>query len=175
MCVGHLLTLIALLAAPLAVAAQPDEAGVRAAVRYANSPAVWSEALRQGDPTPLAAVWVGDPLGYFSGEVLMYRSRGLRILSHLDALDFRDVQVFDDGRASARTYERWHDLLCTVEGEFRAERTAEAEELYELLWRDDAWWVSGVEVTLAAGSFDWTDAVDPPAEPSPCAAVLATS
>src|SRR5258705_7493881 len=57
-----------LLGAALAVGAPgapPDEEGVRAAVEQANAPAVWGEALRRGDPAPLASVWADDPLAYF--------------------------------------------------------------------------------------------------------------
>ena len=159
------------LAAP--ASAQPDLDAVRTAVKLANSPAVWSEALRRGDPSPLATVWEGEPLAYFSAEVVDYRTRGLRMLSTLEALEFLDVRLLAEGRATADTREAWSDLLCTDAGELRGVRRSESRDRYELVWHEDTWWVSGVEIALLAGSFDWTPAVDPPDAPSPCEAVLA--
>jgi hypothetical protein len=163
---------LALLAAPAPAVAQADADGVRAAVERANAPAVWGEALRSGDPAPLATVWAGDALEYFSGEVLMYRERGLRLLSAPVALQVIAVEMTPDSRAVAETWEEWHDRLCTAAGELRGERHAVVRDRYELEWYDDAWWVSGVEVELLAGSFDWAPAEDPADGPSPCAAVL---
>src|SRR5438132_916159 len=80
---------------------------VRAAVGRANSPAVWGEALRRGDPGPLATVWAGEPLAYFSGEVLAYRARGLRLQSSLVELEFLAVELLAEGDAVAETRERW--------------------------------------------------------------------
>ena len=157
---------------PGAAAAQADVEGVRAAVERANSPEVWGEALRSGDPAPLAAVWEGEPLAYFSGEVLAYRARGLRLLSALAELEFLDVRLLDGGWAVAETRERWFDRLCTDDGELRGERRAVVRDRYELVWRSDAWWVIGVDVALADGSLDWTAALDPPDGPRPCAAVV---
>jgi hypothetical protein len=145
---------------------------VRAAVERANSAAVWGEALRSGDPAPLATAWEGDALAYFSGEVLMFQARGLRLLSAPLDLDVLGVEVLGEGRALAETHERWRDRLCTAEGELRAEREAEVRDRYELSWHDDAWWVSGVDVDLVGGSFDWTPAEDPADGPSPCAVIV---
>jgi hypothetical protein len=153
-------------------AAKDPLAEVQAAVERANSAAVWGEALRLGDPAPLAAAWVGDPLTYFSGEVLAFRARELRLLSTLNHLEFLDVRLVGDDRALATTRERWFDRLCTADGELRAERTAEVEDRYELVWADGQWWVAGVDVVLTGGSFDWQPASDPPEGPSPCEAVL---
>jgi hypothetical protein len=86
-------------------------------------------------------------------------------------LEFLDVRLLDGGRAIAETRERWLDRLCTDDGELRGERRAEVRDRYELVWRAGAWWVSGVDVALADGSFDWTPALDPPDGPRPCAAV----
>ncbi len=163
---------LALVAWPRPATAQADAEAVRAAIERANSPAVWGEALRRGDPAPLAAAWTGDPLDYFSGEVRMYRARGLRLLSTPVALQVVDVEFPSDTRALAETEEEWHDRLCTDEGELRAERQASVRDHYELDWHDGAWWVSGVDVELVGGSFDWTPAADPMDGPSPCAAVL---
>ncbi len=145
---------------------------MRAAVERANSPAVWGEALRRGDPAPLEAGWEGEALGYFSAEVLTFRQRGLRLLSTLVELEFLEVELLGDGRAVAETGERWHDRVCTDSGELRGERRPEVRDRYELVWRDGDWRVSGVEVELTGDSFDWRPAADPPAGPSPCAAVL---
>lgn len=152
--------------------AQVDAAGVRAAVERANSDAVWGEALRRGDPASLTMAWEGDALAYFSGEVAMFRARGLRLVSAPLDLEVLAVELQGDGRALAETHERWGDRLCTAEGELRAQREAEVRDRYELSWHDDTWWVSGVDVDLVAGSFDWTPAEDPEDGPSPCAAVL---
>ena len=60
---GWLAAVLPMALAPLSVrAAQDSDAAVRAAVEYANSPAVWGEALRRGDPAPLALAWEGDRL-----------------------------------------------------------------------------------------------------------------
>jgi hypothetical protein len=168
---GLLLLVAPLMAAP--VSAQPDLDAVRAAVKLANSPAVWSEALRRGDPSPLANAWAGEPLAYFSAEVVDYRTRGLRMLSTLEALEFLDVRLLDERSATADTREAWFDLLCTDAGELRGVRRSETRDRYELVWQEGTWWVSGVEIALLDGSFDWTPAVDPPDAPSPCEAVLA--
>jgi hypothetical protein len=157
-------------AAPRAFADPFDPWAVRVTVERANSAAVWGEALRRGDPAPLATAWDGDPLAYFSGEVLMYRARGLRLLSAPLDLQVLAVEALPDGRATAETAERWLDYLCTAEGELRGVRQADVRDRYELTWRDDAWWVSGVDVELVGGSFDWTPAADPASGPSPCAA-----
>jgi hypothetical protein len=167
-----LLLFVALLMA-VPASTQPDFDAVRAAVKLANSPAVWGEALRRGDPSPLATAWEGEPLAYFSAEVVNYRARGLRMLSTLEALDFLDVRLLDQRSATAETREAWFDLLCTESGEVRGVRRSETRDRYELVRHGDTWWVSGVEIALTAGSFDWTDAVDPPDAPSPCEAVLA--
>jgi hypothetical protein len=163
---------MALVGAPTPTTAQADADGARAAVERANSPAVWGEALRSGDPAPLATVWAGDALNYFTGEVVMYRERGLRLLSTVVAFEVIAVELTAPGRAIAETREAWHDRLCTQAGELRGERHAEARDRYELDWHDDGWWVSGVDVELLAGSFNWTPAQDPDNSPSPCAAVL---
>ena len=152
--------------------AQGDTAAVRVAVEQANSAAVWGEALRSGDPATLATVWAGDALEYFSREVVMYRERGLRLLSTPLAFDVVAIELTAPGRAVAETREEWHDRLCTPVGELRGERHALTWDRYELYWRDNAWWVSGVDVELVAGSFDWTPAEDLDDGPSPCAAVL---
>jgi len=165
--------LAALLAGgPRAVLAQADADGVRAAVERANSPAVWGEALRRADPAPLATIWAGDALDYFSGEVLMFRARGLRLLSTPVDLQVLGVELLPGDRAQAETTEEWHDYLCSAEGELRGERRARVRDRYELEWRDAAWWVSGVDVDLVGGSFSWTPAEDPAESASPCAAVL---
>jgi hypothetical protein len=163
---------LALIGAPSLSSAQADADGVRAAVERANSSAVWGEALRTGDPAPLASVWSGDALDYFTEEVLMYRARGLRLLSVPVDLQVVAVELSPDGRAVAETREEWHDHLCTAEGELRGERHAVVRDDYELEWHDGAWWVTGVEVELVAGSFNWTPAQDPDDRPSPCGAVL---
>lgn len=163
---------LVLAGSPSPAAAQADAAGVRAAIERANSPAVWGEALRRGDPAPLAAVWTGDPLRYFSGEVLMYRARGLRLLSTPVDLQVIAVDLLPEDRAVAETAEEWRDRLCTVDGELRGERHALVRDRYELEWRDGAWWVSGVDVELVGGSFDWAPPEDPEDGPSPCATVL---
>ncbi len=152
--------------------AQSDVAEVQAAVERANSSAVWGEALRSGDPAPLATVWEGDPLTYFSGEVLAYRARDLRLLSAVVDLDFLSVDLLSDDRAVAETHEQWLDRLCTAAGELRGERHPEVQDRYELNWHDGTWWVSGVDVDLVGGSFDWDPAEDPESGPSPCAAVV---
>jgi hypothetical protein len=157
---------------PPPAAAQAPLAEVRAAVELANSAEVWGAALRLGDPTPLAAAWTDDPLAYFSGEVLAYRARGLRLLSTLLELEFLDVRLLADDRAVAETRERWLDRMCTDEGELRGERWAEVEDHYELVWHDGQWRVAGLDIALTAGSFDWQPAMDPPDGPSPCAAVV---
>ncbi|HZS03228.1 MAG TPA: hypothetical protein VFE37_31280 [Chloroflexota bacterium] len=146
-------------AAPVPAQA-PDAAGVRAAVERANSPEVWGAALRRGDPAPLAAVWAGDPLDYFSREVRAYHARGLRILSSLVDLEFLHVDVLPDGQAVAETRERWTDRLCSLDGELRGTRAAVLNDSYELAWRGEAWWVVGVEIAVEEGSLDWT----PPGE-----------
>jgi len=163
---------LAVLAVPSLVAAQGDADGVRAAVERANSPAVWGKALRSGDPAPLSTVWAGDALAYFTGEVLMYADRGLRLLS--TAVDFQVVaiELVSGDLALAESQEEWHDRLCTAAGELRGERYAGVRDRYELAWHDGAWWVTGVDVELVAGSFDWTPAEDPADGPSPCAGVL---
>lgn len=151
-----MLVLALWLAVPLASdAGGADEAAVRAAVELANSPAVWGAALRSGDPAPLALAWTGDPLAYFSGEVLEYRARGLRLLSTLESLEFLAVRLLDAAHAEAHTRERWHDFLCSADGEPRGERRAYAEDQYTLTLGADGWRVSGVEITLLDGSFDW--------------------
>ena len=172
-CCCNLLALT-LLATPRSAASQLDDllAAVRATVERANSAAVWGEALRSGDPAALTLVWWGEPLTYFSGEVLAYRDRGLRLLSRLVDLEFLDTRLVDDNRAEVETRERWADQLCTDDGELRAARAAEVRDRYELTWRDGAWWVTGVDVELTGGTFDWQPASDPPDPPSPCAAVL---
>ena len=157
---------------PLPAAAQDPLAEVQAAVELANSAEVWGAALRLGDPAPLAAAWTDDPLAYFTGEVLAYRARGLRLLSTLLDLEFLDVRLVADDRAVAETRERWLDRMCTDEGELRGERRAEVEDRYELVWRDGQWRVAGLDIALTAGSFDWQPAMDPPDGPSPCAAVV---
>ncbi len=157
---------------PPPAAAQEPVAEVRAAVELANSDQVWGAALRLGDPALLAAAWTDDPLAYFSGEVLGYRARGLRLLSTLLELQFLDVRLVADDRAIADTRERWLDRMCTDEGELRGERWAEVEDRYELVWRDDGWRVAGLDIALTAGSFDWQPAVDPPGGPSPCAVIV---
>ena len=169
---GWLLGAVLLLLWPAPATAQSDLAAVRAAVERANSPAVWGEALRRGDPEPLAAAWEGEPLAYFTGEVLAYRARGLRLLSTLVELEFLGVRVLDDGHALAETRERWLDRVCTEAGELRGERQAVVRDRYELVFGVNGWRVSGVEIHLDDGSFDFTPALDPPDDPSPCAAVL---
>jgi hypothetical protein len=163
---------LAALGAPSLVAAQGDAEGVHAAVERANSPAVWGEALRSGNPAPLSTVWAGDALAYFTGEVLMYADRRLRLLS--TAVDFQvlAIELLSGDRAVAESREQWHDRLCTAAGELRGERYAVVLDRYELAWHDGAWWVTGVDVELVAGSFDWTPAEDPGDGPSPCAAVV---
>jgi hypothetical protein len=151
----------------------PDAAGVRAAVERANSPEVWGEALRRGDPAPLAAVWAGDPLAYFSGEVLAYRARGLRILSSLVDLEFLHVEVLPDGQAVAETREQWADRLCSLDGEPRGTRAAVLNDSYELIWRDEAWWVVGVDIAVEEGSLDWTPPSDAAVTDAACAEAAA--
>jgi hypothetical protein len=151
--------------------APPDEEGVRAAVEQANSPAVWGEALRRGDPAPLASVWADDPLAYFSAEIQGYRGRGLRLVSTLVALDFLHVELLPGDQAVADTRERWVDRICTAEGELRGTRVADLRDRYELAWRGDAWWVVGVDITVEGGSLDWTPATDADLPDSGCADV----
>jgi hypothetical protein len=169
---GALLLTFALLGRSAPAIAQADAAGAAAAIERANSASVWGEALRLGDPAPLATVWAGDPLRYFSGEVLMYRGRGLRLLSTAVDLQVLAVNLLPEDRAAAETAEEWRDRLCTADGELRGERHALVRDRYELEWADGAWWVSGVDVDIVGGSFDWTPAEDPAEGPSPCAAVL---
>jgi hypothetical protein len=102
----------------------------------------------------------------------MFRGRGLRLLSTPVAFDLLAVDLPAPDQAVAESLEEWHDRLCTATGELRAERQARVRDRYELDWHDGAWWVSGVDVELVGGSFDWTPAEDPPDGPSPCAAVL---
>lgn len=141
---------------------------MRAAVERANSPTVWTAALRQGDPTPLAAAWTGDALTYFSGEILAYRARGLRLVSELVWLEVLEVHLLDTAHARARTREQWRDWLCAVAGEPRGRRAPLVEDTYTLVRTAAGWRVSGVDITLLAGSFEW----EPPApeEPHPCPA-----
>lgn len=148
-----------------------DEAAVRAAVELANSPAVWGEALRRGDPAPLASAWTGDSLGYFSAEVEAYRARGLRLVSRLQALEWVAVTRLDADHAEALTRERWQDWICTADGEPRGWRAAYAADRYALTRQPAGWRVEHVEIALLDGSFDWTDA-EPDAD-SPCATVVA--
>jgi hypothetical protein len=168
-----LAALVALLAwaTPVAAAlgAPPDADGVRAAVERANSTAVWGEALRRGDPAPLATVWAGDPLVYFSGEVRAYHARGLRLLSTLVELEFLDVAVLPGGRAVAETRERWADRMCSSDGVLHATRAPVVRDRYELVWRSDAWWIVGVDIALEAGSLDWTPASEAPGDAGDCA------
>jgi hypothetical protein len=153
--------------------ANDDEiAAVRAAVVHANSETVWGDALRRGDAAPLVAAWEGEPLTYFSREIQQYRDRGLRLLSTLVELEFLEVTLDGEGRAVVSTRERWHDRTCTDEGELRAERWPEVLDRYELVQRADGWRVTGVDITSATGSLDWTPAADSLDGPSPCAAVL---
>jgi len=144
---------------------------VRAAVEQANSPAVWGEALRRGDPAPLASVWADDPLAYFSAEIRGYRERGLRLVSTLVALDFLHVELLPGDLAVADTRERWVDRICTAEGELRGTRAADLRDRYELAWRGDTWWVVGVDITVEGGSLEWTPATDADLPDSGCAAV----
>jgi hypothetical protein len=102
----------------------------------------------------------------------MFRARGLRLLSQPVDLQVIAVELLPADRALAATSEEWWDRLCTAAGELRGERHALVRDRYELDWRDGGWWVSGVDVDLVGGSFDWTPAEDPPEGPSPCAAVL---
>jgi hypothetical protein len=149
-----------------------ERAAIEAAVRQANSDAVWGQALRSGDPAPLAAAWEGDPLHYFSQEVLEFRARGLRLVSTLLELEFLEVALEGSDRARATTRERWLDLTCTEAGELRAERRPEVRVEYRLIRRADGWRVDGVEITLEGGSFDWTPTEDAAEGTSPCAAVV---
>jgi hypothetical protein len=151
----------------------PETSAIRAAILLANSEAVWGEALRIGDPAPLAVAWEGEPLAYFSSEILQYRSRGLRLLSALVEIEFLEVSLEGAGRAVVTTRERWHDRTCTDAGQLRAERQPEVLDRYELTHRPDGWRVTGVDIVLASGSLDWTPTADSPDGPSPCAAVLA--
>ena len=144
---------------------------MRAAVEQANSPAVWGEALRRGDPAPLASVWADEPLAYFSGEIRGYRGRGLRLVSTLVALDFLDVELLPGDQAVADTRERWVDRICTAEGELRGTRAADLRDRYELAWRGDAWWVVGVDIAVEGGSLEWTPATDADLPDSGCAEV----
>ncbi len=144
---------------------------MRAAVERANAPAVWTAALREGDPTRLAAAWTGDALAYFSQEILDYRARGLRLVSELRGLEVLAVRLLDETHAQARTREQWEDWVCTAAGEPRGWRAPQVEDEYTLVREPDGWRVSCVEIQLLGGSFDW--APPPAVEPPPCAAVRA--
>ena len=92
-------------------------------------------------------------------------------MSTLVALDFLHVEVLPGDQAVADTRERWVDRICTAEGELRGTRAADLRDRYELDWRDDAWWVVGVDITLEGGSLDWTPATDDDLPDSGCATV----
>jgi len=145
---------------------------VRAAVELANAPSVWTDALRRGDPSLLAAAWTGDALAYFSQEILDYRARGLRLVSTPLSLDVLEVQLVDATHATARTREQWEDWVCTEDGEPRGTRAPHVEDAYTLVRTPEGWRVRGVEVVLLTGSFDWAPIPEALATPTPCAAVL---
>ncbi|HWP29563.1 MAG TPA: hypothetical protein VNM50_08485 [Chloroflexota bacterium] len=149
-------------------APQDDPTAVRAAVERANAPEVWGEALRRGDPAPLAEVWTGDALAYFAGEVRAYAARGLRLLSTPVHFEILDVTIGEDGHARVATREEWHDVLCTADGRVEGRRQAVVRDVYALVWRDGRWWVEGVDIGLEAGSFAWEP--PPAADDTACSA-----
>jgi len=131
---------------------------------------VWGAALRSGDPAPLATIWAGEPLAYFSDEVRAYHARGLRLLSSLVALEFIRVELLPADRAVAETHEHWADTLCTLDGDLRGTRAAALRDTYELAWRAGAWWVVGVDIAVEEGSLDWGSPEDTAAADEACAA-----
>lgn len=115
-------------------------------VRYTQ---LLAEGYSNMNMTPLQAVATEEQALKAYGHMSALGDAKIRMESHLEDIEFKDIQVFDKDKARVRTREKWNYTHIGTDPNMPSQRVVEGliyNLSYELVRRDGKWLVSSISV-----------------------------